>query len=109
MTVAVSMTPSAAKRISRITADEPAGSALRIAVNGGGCQGFSYDFAITTERQPDDVAVERDGATVLIDETSFELLSGAEIDFVDNLMGQSFQIRNPNATSTCGCGTSFSV
>lgn len=105
----LSVTASAARRIARILKDEPEGTALRVAVNGGGCQGFSYDFAIERERRTDDIAIERDGVTVLVDETSLELLSGSELDFVDNLLGQSFQIKNPHAASTCGCGTSFSI
>ena len=105
----LSITASAARRIARIIADEPAGTVLRVAVNGGGCQGFSYDFAMTRERQSDDIAIERDGVTVLVDEASLELIAGSELDFVDSLIGQSFQVKNPNATSTCGCGTSFSL
>lgn len=105
----LSVTASAARRIARILKDEPEGAALRVAVNGGGCQGFSYDFAIERERRAEDVAIVRDGVTVLVDETSLELLSGSELDFIDNLLGQSFQIKNPHATSTCGCGTSFSI
>ena len=104
-----SITASAAKRIARIIADEPEGTLLRVAVNGGGCQGFSYDFEMTRDRRPDDIAIERDGVTVVVDEASLELVAGSELDFIDNLMGQSFQVKNPNATSTCGCGTSFSV
>jgi iron-sulfur cluster assembly accessory protein len=82
---------------------------LRIAVTGGGCSGFQYNFAIDDARADDDLVVERDGATVLIDPMSLDFLKGAEIDFVDDLIGQSFKINNPNATSSCGCGTSFSV
>jgi len=106
---ALSITASAARRIARILADEPAGTQLRVAVNGGGCQGFSYDFAMTAERRADDIAIERDGVTVLVDEASLDLIAGSELDFVDSLIGQSFQVKNPNATSTCGCGTSFSI
>jgi len=103
------ITASAARRIKRILADEPAGALLRVAVNGGGCQGFSYDFAIERERGADDIAIERDGVTVVVDVASLELLAGSELDFIDSLIGQSFQVKNPNATSTCGCGTSFSL
>jgi len=99
----------AAARISRILAKEPAGSMLRVAVNGGGCSGFQYDFSITTERNDDDIAVEKSGVTVLVDEISLQYMQGAEIDFADELIGQSFKINNPNATASCGCGTSFSV
>jgi len=105
----LSISSNAARRIQRIIQDEPTGTVLRVSVNGGGCQGFSYDFAMTRNRQPDDVTIERDGITVVVDEASLELLAGSELDFVDNLIGQSFQVKNPNATSTCGCGTSFAI
>jgi iron-sulfur cluster assembly accessory protein len=82
---------------------------LRVSVAGGGCSGFQYVFDIDREKAPDDLVIERDGATVLIDETSVELLQGSTIDFVDDLVGQSFKIINPNATSSCGCGTSFAL
>ena len=105
MTETVTMTASAASRIREIAAH----SALRVSVNGGGCSGFQYGFEITADRQPDDVAIERDGATVLIDSTSLGILAGSEIDFVDDLIGQSFKIKNPQAKMSCGCGTSFSI
>ena len=82
---------------------------LRVFVQGGGCSGFSYKFDLVDARNDDDVAIERDGATVLIDDISLIYMGGSVIDFVDDLMGQSFQIRNPNAVASCGCGTSFSV
>ena len=82
---------------------------LRVAVNGGGCSGFQYAFEITQESASDDLVVSRDGATLLVDPVSLEFLNGSEVDFVDDLIGQSFKIHNPNATSSCGCGTSFSV
>jgi iron-sulfur cluster assembly accessory protein len=78
-------------------------------VSGGGCSGFQYGFDLTRERATDDLIIEREGMTVLIDPISIEYMAGSEIDFVDSLIGQSFQIRNPNATASCGCGTSFSV
>ncbi len=105
----VELTESAAKRISKIVAKEPGKTALRVAVEGGGCSGFSYKFDLTEGANADDVAIERDGATVLIDELSLVYMGGSVIDFVDDLMGQSFQIRNPNAVASCGCGTSFSI
>ena len=103
----IELSETAAARINQILAREPDKIALRIAVEGGGCSGFSYHIDLTGERNPDDVAIERDGATVLIDELSLVYMGGSVIDFVDDLMGQSFQIRNPNAS--CGCGTSFSI
>lgn len=106
---AVTVTGSAARRIAEIVSGEPAGTMLRVAVEGGGCSGFQYRFDLTRERAGDDIVIERDGAKVLIDPVSLEYLSGSEIDFVDDLIGASFQIRNPQATSSCGCGTSFSL
>jgi iron-sulfur cluster assembly accessory protein len=92
-----------------LIAAEPGKTALRVSVEGGGCSGFSYKFDLVDSRNNDDVAIERDGATVLIDELSMIYMGGSVIDFVDDLMGQSFQVRNPNAVASCGCGTSFSV
>ncbi len=105
----VELTEAAAKRINRIIAREPGKSALRVSVEGGGCSGFSYRFDLVEDRNDDDVAIEKDGATVLIDDLSLVYMGGSVIDFVDDLMGQSFQIKNPNAVAACGCGTSFSV
>ena len=105
----VTVTQRAARRICEIVAGEPDNTMLRISVEGGGCSGFSYKFDLVADRNDDDVAIERDGATVLIDELSLIYMGGSVIDFVDDLMGQSFQIRNPNAVASCGCGTSFSV
>ena len=105
----VEISEAAARRIAKILAAEPGNIALRISVEGGGCSGFSYKMDLTDQRNDDDVAVERDGATVLIDDLSLVYMGGSVIDFVDDLMGQSFQIRNPNAVASCGCGTSFSI
>ena len=105
----VTLTDRAAHRINEIMQAEPAGSMLRISVNGGGCSGFQYGFDVDRSRQADDVVVERDGATVLVDEMSLQYMDGSVIDFVDDLIGQSFKIENPQATAGCGCGTSFSI
>jgi iron-sulfur cluster assembly accessory protein len=105
----IAVTDKAAHRILSVMAKEPAGSMLRVSVAGGGCSGFQYIFDIDREKAPGDLVIERDGATVLIDETSLDLLEGCTIDFVDDLVGQSFKITNPNATSSCGCGTSFAL
>jgi iron-sulfur cluster assembly accessory protein len=105
----VELSESAAKRIVRILSGEPGKIALRVTVEGGGCSGFSYKMDLTDTRNDDDIVVERDGATVLIDDLSLVYMGGSVIDFVDDLMGQSFQIRNPNAVASCGCGTSFSI
>ena len=82
---------------------------LRVSVEGGGCSGFQYRFDVERERADDDIVLERDKATILIDPVSVGFLSGSEIDFVDDLIGASFKINNPNAKSSCGCGTSFSL
>ncbi len=103
------VTERAARRVAAILKKEPEGAMLRVAVNGGGCSGFQYAFDIESQRAPDDLVLERDGAIVLIDPVSLDFLRGAKIDFVDDLIGQSFKIENPNATAACGCGTSFSV
>ena len=103
------LTDRAARRIKEIMAGEPAGSMLRISVNGGGCSGFSYGFDVDQSRREDDLAIERDGATVLVDQVSVQYMDGSTIDFVDDLIGQSFKIENPQATASCGCGTSFSL
>ena len=107
--ISVTLSERAAKRIARILSGEPGGTALRISVSGGGCSGFQYGFDIDQTRAPDDLVIERDGATVLIDTISLPYMSGSEIDFVDDLIGQAFKIHNPNATASCGCGTSFSI
>ena len=105
----VSLSESAARRLAKILSKEETGAALRVSVKGGGCSGFQYSFDIEKSRAADDLVVERDGATVLIDPVSLEYMAGAELDFVDDLMGQSFRVRNPNAVASCGCGVSFSV
>lgn len=105
----LAVTARAAKRVAEILISEPAGAMLRVSVEGGGCSGFQYKFGIETSLGADDVRIERDGVTVLVDQVSAPLLAGSELDFVTELMGQSFQIRNPNATASCGCGTSFSL
>ncbi|WP_046863383.1 iron-sulfur cluster insertion protein ErpA [Microvirga massiliensis] len=105
----ISLTERAARRIKDIMTTEPPGSMLRISVNGGGCSGFQYSFEIDRSRQDEDVLIERDGAAVLVDPVSLEYMGGSVIDFVDDLIGQSFKIENPHATASCGCGTSFSI
>src|SRR5580698_352837 len=109
MTAPVTVSARAAKRIASILAGEPGPAMLRLAVTGGGCSGFQYNFAIDETRMDDDLVLERDGATILIDPVSLDFLAGAEIDFTDDLIGQAFKVNNPNATASCGCGTSFSV
>jgi iron-sulfur cluster assembly accessory protein len=105
----IALTERAARRISEIMAREPEGSMLRISVNGGGCSGFAYAFDVDRTRQDDDMVVERDGVSVLVDQVSLQYMDGSVIDFVDDLIGQSFKIQNPHAVASCGCGTSFSL
>jgi iron-sulfur cluster assembly accessory protein len=105
----VTVSARAARRIAEILRSEPQPAMLRVAVTGGGCSGFQYNFALDDVKGEDDLVLERDGAVVLIDSMSLDFLRGAEIDFVDDLIGASFKINNPNAQSSCGCGTSFSV
>ncbi|HRN85266.1 MAG TPA: iron-sulfur cluster insertion protein ErpA [Hyphomicrobium sp.] len=107
--ISVTLTQSAARRIAEIVAGEPAGTMLRVSVEGGGCSGFQYQFDLVDGAAGDDAVIERDGAKVLIDPVSMAYLSGSEIDFVDDLIGAAFKIQNPNATASCGCGTSFSL
>ncbi len=108
-TLPFSLTARAAAKINTILAGQAPGAMLRVAVSGGGCSGFQYGFSFDDARTEDDLLIERDGARVLIDNVSLDLLKDSELDWVDDLIGASFQIRNPNAKSSCGCGTSFSV
>lgn len=101
---------SAASRISYLLKDEPEGCVLRISVQGGGCSGFQYHFEFdTNSNNEDDHLFEKDGAAVVIDETSLDILNGSMIDFVETLGAAAFEIKNPQATASCGCGNSFSV
>jgi iron-sulfur cluster insertion protein len=109
MTASITMSDRAAKRIREILADDPSHRHLRVSVSGGGCSGFQYGFVLDNERSADDVMIERDGATVLIDAVSLAYMQGSEIDYVDDLIGAAFKIKNPLATASCGCGTSFSI
>ena len=103
------LTDRAASRIAAILAKESEGAMLRIAVLGGGCSGFQYDFQITDKAEGDDLVLEKAGATVLIDKISQEYMPGAVIDYAEELIGAAFKIDNPLATANCGCGTSFSI
>jgi iron-sulfur cluster assembly accessory protein len=105
----LSVTSRAASRIKQILKEEPGKNALRVAVEGGGCSGFQYKFDVEREKAEDDLVIARNDATVLIDPVSVGFLAGSEIDYVDDLIGASFKINNPNAKSSCGCGTSFSL
>jgi iron-sulfur cluster assembly accessory protein len=105
----IRMTERAARRIGEILKAEPSGAMLRLSVMGGGCSGFQYKFDVDREKAADDIAIARDGVTMLIDPTSLQFLAGSEIDFVDDLIGASFKVNNPKAKASCGCGTSFSL
>ena len=105
----VAVSDSAVRRIARILSTEDPGTMLRVSVEGGGCSGFQYKYDLVTTRESDDIVLERDGSVVVIDPVSLQYMGGSIIDFVDDIMGQSFQIKNPLATAGCGCGTSFSI
>jgi iron-sulfur cluster insertion protein len=103
------LTPSAARRVAEILATDPDSKALRVEVLAGGCSGFQYKFDLTADQNPDDLVISATGAQVFVDPASLDLLAGSELDYKDALMGAHFAVQNPNATSSCGCGTSFSV
>jgi iron-sulfur cluster insertion protein len=107
---AISISDSAAQRIAQLSRLEgKPGLMLRVSVSGGGCSGFQYGFDFAEQVGDADRTFERDGVTVVIDEISLELLNGSQIDFVEDLIGSYFEIKNPNASSSCGCGASFSI
>ena len=105
----IGLSAAAAKRITVMLENEPDGSFFRVAVNGGGCSGFQYEFSIDTARQDDDLSFVSHDVEVVIDEISLELVDNAELDYVQDRMGAYCSVSNPNATASCGCGTSFSV
>ena len=106
----ITVSRSAALQVARLLSDEQnPDQALRVSVSGGGCSGFQYGFAFDAARQDDDIVIEKEGVTVLIDSVSAGYMAGSEIDYVNDLIGASFQVKNPNAVSSCGCGTSFSL
>jgi iron-sulfur cluster assembly accessory protein len=107
--MSVRLTERAARRIAEIAAAEGAPPVLRLSVEGGGCSGFQYKFDLPADDGPDDTVVAEGSARLLVDAVSLPYLLGSEIDFVDDLIGASFQVRNPNATASCGCGTSFAL
>jgi iron-sulfur cluster insertion protein len=104
----VSMSESAARRLNKILKAED-GAALRISVKGGGCSGFQYAFDIENATADDDIVISRDGAIIVVDPVSLEYMKGSVVDFIDDLMGQAFKVKNPNAVASCGCGVSFTV
>jgi iron-sulfur cluster assembly accessory protein len=105
----VSLTPAAAARVAAIAARQGKPAILRLAVDGGGCAGFQYRFGLADSIESDDMTTSQDGVTLVVDEVSLDLVRGSAVDFVESLGGAAFQVKNPNAASGCGCGTSFSV
>ncbi len=105
----IDLTPSAARRVAAIAVKTGKPAILRLAVEGGGCSGFQYRFGLSDGIEADDLSVERDGVTLVVDAMSLDLVRGSAVDFVDDLGGSAFKVTNPNATAGCGCGTSFSV
>jgi iron-sulfur cluster insertion protein len=105
----ITLSARAAHRIAELLSSEARATLFRVSVEGGGCSGFQYRFDLVNERAPDDLLIERDGARVVVDPVSLGFVQGSEIDFVDDLIGAQFKIKNPNVTAACGCGTSFSV
>lgn len=105
----VALSGAAAERIKTVVASEPPGAGLRVAVEGGGCSGFQYEINVAAAANADDLVIERDGARLFVDPVSLPFLLGSEVDWVDELIGAAFKVKNPNAKSACGCGVSFSV
>jgi len=109
MSASITVSERAARRIGEILKGEPSGTMLRVSVEGGGCSGFQYKFDMEHAKANDDLVISRDGAVVLIDPVSVNYMAGSEIDFVDDLIGASFKVNNPQAKASCGCGTSFAL
>ena len=109
MSTGITVSERAAKRIGEILKGEPAGTMLRVSVEGGGCSGFQYKFDMERAKAANDLVISRDSAVVLIDPVSVNYMAGSEIDFVDDLIGASFKVKNPQAKASCGCGTSFAL
>ncbi|HET7817461.1 MAG TPA: iron-sulfur cluster insertion protein ErpA [Sphingomicrobium sp.] len=105
----ISLTPSAAKRVAWIAERQSRPAVLRLAVDGGGCAGFTYKFELADDAGEDDAIAETDGVRLIVDPVSLDLVRGSAVDFVEDLGGASFRVTNPNAASGCGCGSSFSV
>lgn len=105
----VTLTPAAARRVRAIAERQGTPARLRLAVDGGGCSGFTYRFALADSVEGDDSLTDTDGAELVVDAISLDLLRGSKVDYVESLGGASFQVRNPNAASGCGCGSSFAI
>ncbi len=109
MATSVTVSDKAARRIGEILKGEPPGTMLRVSVEGGGCSGFQYKFDMERAKSAGDLVIARDGAVIVIDPVSVGFMAGSEIDFVEDLIGASFKVKNPKATASCGCGTSFAL
>ena len=109
MNASITVSERAARRIGEILKGEPSGTMLRVSVEGGGCSGFQYKFDMEHSKASDDLVINRDRAVILIDPISVNYMTGSEIDFVDDLIGASFKVKNPQAKASCGCGTSFAL
>jgi iron-sulfur cluster assembly accessory protein len=109
MSLPVTVTPRALRQVAAIVKSEAAPKLLRVSVEGGGCSGFQYRFELVDVAESDDLVITGEGATIAVDRLSLDYMSGSEIDFVDDLIGQSFKVNNPQATASCGCGTSFAL
>lgn len=105
----LTLSPSAAARVAIIAAKQGKEALLRLAVEGGGCSGFQYRFALAEAAEADDLVVERDGVRLVVDPVSLELIAGSTIDYVESLGGAAFKVENPQAVAGCGCGSSFAV
>lgn len=105
----MTLSPSAAARVAAIAAKQGKPAILRLAVEGGGCSGFQYRFGLADTADADDIVIERDGVSLVVDPVSLDLVVGSTVDFVESLGGSAFQVTNPNAASGCGCGSSFSI
>ncbi len=105
----IALSPAAAQRVARIAEKQGKPAMLRLSVEGGGCAGFQYKFGLAEEVAGDDRVVETDGVRLVVDDVSLDLVRGSVVDFVESLGGAAFQVRNPQAASGCGCGTSFSI
>ena len=105
----IALTPAAAARVATIAERQNKPAILRLSVEGGGCSGFQYKFGLADAPADDDAVAETDGVTLVVDSISLDLVRGAQVDYVESLGGAAFQVKNPNAASGCGCGTSFSI
>ncbi|MEY4952129.1 MAG: hypothetical protein RL299_553 [Pseudomonadota bacterium] len=105
----MTLSPSAAARVAVIAAKQGKPAILRLSVEGGGCSGFQYKFGLADNAEAEDLVVERDGVTLVVDSVSLDLVAGSVVDYVESLGGAAFKVENPQAASGCGCGSSFAI